>query len=148
MALFARYADQISTKKLLSMAIKGYTHLKVRLNVTKWPNCNLSGPVGTFLELVNWTHINDPRPLVTAITGNPNAVLANRRIRCIYAVLANKIIRCIYLCSFVFMSRLALEGISIRSETVNAAGYQMRLLVWCVVSKTLKFRLTFRILSC
>ena len=39
-------------------------------------------------------------------TGNPNAVLANRIIKCIYAVLlANKIIRCIYLCSCVFMSR-------------------------------------------
>ena len=38
-------------------------------------------------------------------TGNPNAVLANRIIRCIYAVLANKIIICIYLCSCVFMSR-------------------------------------------
>ena len=39
------------------------------------------------------------------ITGNPNAVLANRKIRCIYAVLANKIIICVYLCSCVFMSR-------------------------------------------
>ena len=40
-------------------------------------------------------------------TGNPNAVLANRIIRCIYAVLATKIIRSIYLtvCSSVFMSR-------------------------------------------
>ena len=38
-------------------------------------------------------------------TGSPNAVLANRKIRCIYAVLANKIIRCIYLCSCVFLSR-------------------------------------------
>ena len=39
-------------------------------------------------------------------TGNPNAVLANRIIKCIYAVLlANKIVRCIYLCSCVFMSR-------------------------------------------
>ena len=38
--------------------------------------------------------------------GNPNTVLANRIIKCIYAVLlANKIIRCIYLCSCVFMSR-------------------------------------------
>ena len=38
--------------------------------------------------------------------GNPNAVLANRIIKCIYAVfLANKIIRCIYLCSCVFMCR-------------------------------------------
>ena len=26
---------------------------------------------------------------------------------------------------------------------VSIAGYQMRLLVWCVVNKTLKFRLTF-----
>ena len=33
-----------------------------------------------------------------------------------------------------------------RSETVNIAGYQMRLLVWRVVNKTLKFRLTFLIL--
>ena len=32
------------------------------------------------------------------------------------------------------------------SETVNIAGYQMRLLVWRVVNKTLKFRLTFLIL--
>ena len=39
------------------------------------------------------------------ITGNLNAVLANRKIRCIYAVLANKIIICVYLCSCVFMSR-------------------------------------------
>ena len=38
-------------------------------------------------------------------TGNPNAVLANRMIRCIYAVLATKIIRCIYLYSSVFMGR-------------------------------------------
>ena len=37
--------------------------------------------------------------------GNPKAILANRKIRCIYAVLANKIIRCIYLCSCVFMGR-------------------------------------------
>ena len=29
------------------------------------------------------------------------------------------------------------------SETVNIAGYQMRLLVWRVVNKTLKFLLTF-----
>ena len=36
---------------------------------------------------------------------NPNAVLANRKIGCIYAVLANKIIICIYLCSCVFMRR-------------------------------------------
>ena len=33
-----------------------------------------------------------------------------------------------------------------RSETVNIAGYQMRLLVWRVVNKTLKFRLTFLVL--
>ena len=38
-------------------------------------------------------------------TGSPNAVLANRKIRCIYVVLAIKIIICIYLCSCVFMSR-------------------------------------------
>ena len=38
-------------------------------------------------------------------TGNPNAVWANRKIRCIFAVLANKIIRCIYLYSCVCMSR-------------------------------------------
>ena len=39
-------------------------------------------------------------------TGDPNAVLANRIIKCIYAVfLANKIIRCIYLCSCVLMCR-------------------------------------------
>ena len=31
-------------------------------------------------------------------------------------------------------------------ETVNIAGYQMRLLVWRVVNRTLKFRLTFLIL--
>ena len=39
------------------------------------------------------------------ITGSPNAVLAYRKIRCIYPVLANKIIICVYLCSCVFMSR-------------------------------------------
>ena len=38
------------------------------------------------------------------------------------------------------------KGILIRSETVNIAGYQMRLLVWRVVNKTLKFCLTFLIL--
>ena len=38
-------------------------------------------------------------------TGNPNAVLTNRKIRRIHAVLANKIIICIYLCFGVFMSR-------------------------------------------
>ena len=48
-----------------------------------------------------------PRSLVT---GNPNAVLANRIIKCIYAVLfAGKVIRCIYLCSGVFMSRFRRE---------------------------------------
>ena len=31
-------------------------------------------------------------------------------------------------------------------ETVNIAGYQMRLLVWRLVNKTFKSRLTFRIL--
>ena len=36
-------------------------------------------------------------------TGNPNAVLANRIIRCIFT-LHNKIIRCIYLCSCVLES--------------------------------------------
>ena len=41
---------------------------------------------------------------------------------------------------------VVLEGIWIRSETVNIAGYQMRLLVWRVVKKTLKFCLTFLIL--
>ena len=40
---------------------------------------------------------------------NPNAVLANRKIGCIYAVLANKIIICIH---FVPVSLcVALEGI-------------------------------------
>ena len=34
------------------------------------------------------------------------------------------------------------------SGTVNIAGYQMRLPVWRVVNKTLKFLLTFPILSC
>ena len=34
----------------------------------------------------------------------------------------------------------------IRSVTVNIAGYQMRLLVWRVVNKALKSRLTFLIL--
>ena len=43
--------------------------------------------------------------LKKVLFGNPNAVLANRIIRCIYAVLANKIIICIYFCSCVFMSR-------------------------------------------
>ena len=43
---------------------------------------------------------------------------------------------------------VVLEGIWIRSETVNIAGYQMRLLVWRVVNKTLQFSLTFLILSC
>ena len=38
---------------------------------------------------------------------------------------------------------VVLEGIWIRSETVNIAGYQMRLLVWRVVNRTLKFGLTF-----
>ena len=42
-------------------------------------------------------------------TGNQNAVLANRKIRCIYAVLADKVMICIYLCSCVFMSRLGKE---------------------------------------
>ena len=74
-------------------------------------------------------------------TGNPNAVLANRIIKCIYAVLlANKIIRCIFLCSCVFMSRFN----PIRE--VNIAGYQMGFLVLRVVNRTLKFRLTFLIL--
>ena len=41
---------------------------------------------------------------------------------------------------------VVLEGIWIRSETVNIAGYQMRLLVRRVVNKTLKFRPTFLIL--
>ena len=44
------------------------------------------------------------RPNYGESTGNLNAVLANRMIRCIYVVLANKIIR-IYLSSCVFMSR-------------------------------------------
>ena len=39
-------------------------------------------------------------------TGNPNAVLANRIMKCINVVLlADEIIICIYLCSCVFMSR-------------------------------------------
>ena len=41
---------------------------------------------------------------------------------------------------------VVLEGICIRLETANIAGYQMRLIVWRVVNKTLKFRLTFLIL--
>ena len=43
------------------------------------------------------------------ITGNPNAVLADRKIRCIYAVLANKIVIYIYLCSCVVMSLFGRE---------------------------------------
>ena len=40
-----------------------------------------------------------------ALTGNPNAELANRIIRCIYAVLANELIGCVYLeCSCVYES--------------------------------------------
>ena len=43
--------------------------------------------------------------LKKVLFGNPNAVLANRIIRCIYAVLANKIIGFIYLeCSCVYES--------------------------------------------
>ena len=42
--------------------------------------------------------------LTNPTTGNPKAVLANRKIRCIFALLANKI-TCIYLCSCVCMSR-------------------------------------------
>ena len=33
-----------------------------------------------------------------------------------------------------------------QTETVNIAGYQMRLLVWLLVNKTFKSRLTFLIL--
>ena len=40
---------------------------------------------------------------------------------------------------------VVLEGIWIWSETVNIACYQMRLLVWRVVNKTLKFCVTFLI---
>ena len=42
--------------------------------------------------------------LKTGTTGRPNATLAYRKSRCIYAVLANKITRCIFLCSCVFIS--------------------------------------------
>ena len=57
--------------------------------------------IGPDLRLA--THLTACEARLTT-TGNPNAVLANRKIRCIYAVLANKIIKCIYLCSCVFMS--------------------------------------------
>ena len=43
--------------------------------------------------------------LKKVLFGNPNAVLAYRIIRCIYAVLANEIIICTYFCSCVIMSR-------------------------------------------
>ena len=36
--------------------------------------------------------------------------------------------------------RVVLKGIWVRSETVNIPGIKMRLLVWCVVNKTLKFQ--------
>ena len=40
-------------------------------------------------------------PLYSSTTGNPNAVSANRKIRCIYPALGNKTIRCIYLPLFL-----------------------------------------------
>ena len=87
---------------------------------------------------------------VCSLTENPNALLANRKIRCIYAVLANKII-CIYLCSCVFMSRFGRDLNPIRDGwqcwLSTQATYQMRLLVWRVVNKTLKFFLTFLMLT-
>ena len=66
-------------------------------------------------------------------TGNPNAVLAN------------KIIRCIYLCSCVFVNRFRRDLNPIRD--VSIAGYQ-NAFAWLVVNKTPEFRLTFLILSC
>ena len=36
--------------------------------------------------------------------------------------------------------RVVLKGIWVRSETVNIPGIKTRLLVWCVVNKTLKFQ--------
>ena len=38
------------------------------------------------------------------------------------------------------------KGFESDQRWLNIAGYQMRLLVWRVVNKTLKFRLTFLIL--
>ena len=59
--------------------------------------------------LMTWLVLDqrrDPERPKGDSTGNPNAVLANRIIKCIYVVLfADKIIRSIYLCSCVFMSR-------------------------------------------
>ena len=81
--------------------------------------------------------INFCRSNVCSLTENPNAVLANRKIRCIYAVLANKII-CIYLCSCVFMSRFGRNLNPIRDGwqcwLSTQATHQMRLLVWRVVN--------------
>ena len=64
---------------------------------------------------------------ITIDTENPNAVFAN------------KIIKGIYLCSFVFKSRF---GRALKRLTL----LWMRLLVWRVVNKTLKFSVTLLIL--
>ena len=72
------------------------------------------------------------------------------KIRCIYAVLANKITRCIFPRSCHGLYKSFWEGFESdqRRLTSNIAGYQicLSLLVWRVVNKTLKFRLTFLIL--
>ena len=79
-----------------------------------------------------------------ALTGNSNAELANRIIRCIYAVLANKIMGFIYLeCSRVYESFC--KGFWILSVTVNIAQwYQM---VVCLARRTRQLRLKLTINS-
>ena len=51
-------------------------------------------------------------------TGSPNAVLANRKIKCIYTVSAYKIRRNVFLCSCVFMSRFGRDLNPIRDGDI------------------------------
>ena len=101
-----------------------------------------SSPNRYFTENSRWVPLIY-RSKYRCIAQGPRTLQLIEKIRCIYAVLANKIIRCIFLCSCVFMSRF---GRDLNPMTVNIASYQMSLLVWRVVNKTLKFRLTFLIL--
>ena len=96
------------------------------LLITMTDNSKLSLEI---IWLKQWMH-----DMKTWFTGNPNSVLAD------------KIIRCIYLPLFLCLYELFWTGFWIRSETVNITGYQMHLLVWHVVNMTFKFRLTFLIL--
>ena len=104
------------------------------------------------IDEFSWMLFRVIKPLTTlndhwacTSTGHLKAVLANRTIRCVYTVLANNLMCLpVFLCVY---ESLFMKGIWIRFETVNIAGIKMRLLVWRVGNKTLKFRLTFLILA-